>query len=66
MPSTGTPEPGGLDWYTVLRFVRKLAKRKRIVGFDVVEMMPIGGLGAPNFLAAKLVYRILGYVFPQT
>jgi agmatinase len=62
MPSTGTPEPGGLAWRDVLRLVRETAKRCRIRGFDVVELAPIPGMVAPDFLAAKLVYRIMGYL----
>jgi len=63
MPATGTPEPGGLDWYRVLAVLREVARVKRIVGFDVVELAPIPGNVAPDFLAAKLVYRLLGYAF---
>jgi agmatinase len=64
MPATGTPEPGGLDWYRALAILRAVAAARRIVGFDVVELAPIPGLVAPDFLAAKLVYRLLGYAFP--
>lgn len=63
MPATGTPEPGGLGWYGALAVLRAVAERKRIVGFDVVELAPIAGHVAPDFLAAKLVYRLLGYAF---
>jgi len=63
MPATGTPEPGGLGWYGALALLRAIAERKRVVGFDVVELAPIAGLVAPDFLAAKLVYRLLGYAF---
>jgi agmatinase len=63
MPSTGTPEPGGLDWYRALAVLREVARHKRIVGFDVVELAPTPGNVAPDFLAAKLVYRLLGYAF---
>ncbi len=62
MPSTGTPEPGGLGWYEILHFLRILSKRKRIVSFDVVELAPQPGNIAPDFLAAKLIYRIMGYI----
>jgi agmatinase len=62
MPSTGTPEPGGLSWREILRLVREASKRCRIRGFDVVELAPIPGMVAPDFLAAKLVYRIMGYL----
>jgi len=64
MPATGTPEPGGLDWYRATAVVREVARRRRIVGFDVVELAPIPGNVAPDFLAAKLIYRMLGYAFP--
>lgn len=62
MPATGTPEPGGIFWHDALRLVREAAKRCRIRGFDVVELAPIAGMIAPDFLAAKLVYRIMGYI----
>jgi agmatinase len=62
MPSTGTPEPGGIYWKDLLRLVREIAGRYRIRGFDVVELAPIPGMVAPDFLAAKLIYRIMGYL----
>jgi agmatinase len=61
MAATGTPEPGGLDWYRALDVLRAVARAKKIVGFDVVELSPMPGNVAPDFLAAKLVYRLLGY-----
>ena len=61
MPSTGTPEPGGLGWYQVMKLLRSVSKSKRIVGFDVVELCPSANK-APDFLAAKLVYTLLSYV----
>jgi agmatinase len=63
MPATGTPEPGGLDWYTTLDVLREVARWRRIVGCDVVELAPIPGNVAPDFLAAKLVYKLIGYAF---
>jgi agmatinase len=62
MPSTGTPEPGGLGWYQVMKLLRAVSKAKRIVGFDVVELCP-SSAKAPDFLAAKLVYTLLSYIF---
>ena len=62
MPATGTPEPGGIAWRDLIRLVREVSKRCRIRGFDVVELAPIPGMVAPDFLAAKLVYRIMGYL----
>ncbi len=61
MPATGTPEPGGLSWYQVLSFVRKVCETKRVVGFDIVELAPITDLHACDFLAAKLAYKCIGY-----
>jgi len=63
LPATGTPEPGGLDWYQVTSLVRAVARHKRIVGMDVVELLPQPGDHASDFLAAKLVYKCLGYIF---
>ncbi len=62
MPSTGTPEPGGLDWYQVLELLRQLCRRRELVGFDLVELAPSDNR-APDFLAAKLVYKLLAYRF---
>ena len=61
MPSTGTPEPGGLLWHESLKLIRTVAEKKNIVGADVVELDPIPGLTAPDFLAAKLAYKIIAY-----
>ncbi|MFH0799954.1 MAG: agmatinase [Pseudomonadota bacterium] len=61
MPATGTPEPGGLGWYQVVDFLRLLCRRKRVVGFDVVELAPLDGMRACDFLAAKLAYKCIGY-----
>lgn len=61
MPATGTPEPGGMDWYSVTDFLRLVAKNKRVAGFDIVELSPIDGFHAPDFVAAKLAYKCVGY-----
>ncbi len=63
MPATGTPEPGGGDWYRTLRFLRRVFRERKVVACDVVELAPIPGMPAPNFLAAKLVYKLIGYRF---
>ncbi len=63
MPATGTPEPGGLDWNTTIQYLRKVFERKNVLGFDIVEFAPIEGLMAPNFLLAKLYYKLLSYKF---
>jgi agmatinase len=63
MPSTGTPEPGGLLWYEVMEFIRSLCGQRNVVGFDVVELCPDSRNKAPDFLAAKLIYKFLSYKF---
>jgi len=63
MPSTGTPEPGGLMWYDVLELLRTVSEKKNLVGFDVVELCPNIRNTAPDFMAAKLVYKLLSYKF---
>ncbi len=63
MPSTGTPEPGGLDWYTLLDYLREVFTSREVVGFDVVEFAPLPHLKAPDFLVAKLYYKLLSYKF---
>ncbi len=62
MPATGTPEPGGLYWNHVLRLLKAVSKTCKIRGFDVVELAPLPGMVAPDFLAAKLIYRLMGYI----
>jgi agmatinase len=63
MPATGTPEPGGLRWEQVTTLLRIVATHREIIGMDVVELLPTPGLHAADFLAAKLIYRTLGYIF---
>lgn len=63
MPSTGTPEPGGLLWNPTLQYLRKVFEQKNVVGFDLVELAPIENFKAPDFLAAKLYYKLLSYKF---
>jgi agmatinase len=63
MPAVGTPEPGGLSWYEGLALLRRVIERRRVVGFDIVELCPIPGNVAPSFLCAKLLYKILSYRF---
>jgi agmatinase len=65
MPATGTPEPGGLSWYEMLALLRATIERRDVVGCDVVELSPLPGLMAPNFLCAKLIYKILTYRFAR-
>lgn len=61
VPATGTPEPGGLLWYPALELLRKVITKCNLVGFDVVELSPIEGNHVSDFLAAKLIYKIIGY-----
>ena len=63
MPATGTPEPGGLSWYEALALLRRTIERRTVVGFDIVELSPMPGNIAPNFLCAKLIYKMLSYRF---
>lgn len=63
MPATGTPEPGGLSWYETLTLLRRVIESRNVVGCDLVELSPMPGNVAPNFLCAKLIYKILAYKF---
>ncbi|OFW03407.1 MAG: agmatinase [Acidobacteria bacterium RIFCSPLOWO2_12_FULL_59_11] len=62
VPATGTPEPGGLGWYELLRLLREVAAKKTIVAADLVELSPQPGLHACEFLCARLAYKMVGYV----
>jgi agmatinase len=66
MPAVGTPEPGGLSWYEMTALLRRVIESRRVVGCDVVELCPVPGLMAPNFLCAKLIYKILTYQFSKS
>jgi len=66
MPSTGTPEPGGLLWYETLDFLKKVFEEKNVVGFDIVELCPNPNEKSSDFLAAKLYYKMLSYKFSST
>lgn len=61
MPSVGTPEPGGLRWREATRLLRVVGSGKQVIGADLVELAPVPGLNAPDFLAAKLAYKMLAY-----
>ncbi|MBP7475264.1 MAG: agmatinase [Pyrinomonadaceae bacterium] len=63
VPTTGTPEPGGLGWYETLTLIRKLAEKKRVVGMDLVEYSYFENYDSPAFLCSKLVYKSLAYIF---
>jgi agmatinase len=63
IPGTGTPEPGGMQWYPMLTYLKKVFKKKEVIGFDIVELAPIEGLPASEFLVSKLYYKMLSYKF---
>jgi len=63
MPSTGTPEPGGLLWFQTIEILRRISEKSNIVGFDVVELAPNPDVKAPDFVASKLIYKLLTYKF---
>jgi agmatinase len=63
VPTTGTPEPGGLGWYETLELIRTLAKKRRVVGMDLVEFSKTDNSDAPAFLCSKLIYKSLSYIF---
>lgn len=65
MPAVANPEPGGLRWYDMVDCLEKIICKKTIVGFDVVELYPIPGNPTPDFIAAKLIYRIIGLIFRE-
>lgn len=62
MPATGTPEPGGLSWYCVLHFLKRVSEKKNIIGFDIVELCPNSYSKPQDFMAAKLIYTLLSYI----
>jgi agmatinase len=61
MPAVGTPVPGGMQWHEVLNLLRSVALKKRVIGFDLVELCPKGDTDSCAFLAAKLAYKLIGY-----
>jgi agmatinase len=63
MPSTGTPEPGGLSWDQAVALLKRAIKEKNVVGFDVVELCPCPCNPAPDYLAAKLIYKLISYQY---
>jgi agmatinase len=61
MPGVGTPEPGGLNWYSLLSFLRQVFQNHEVIGCDVMELAPIVDSVVSQFTAAKLVYKLIGY-----
>ena len=62
MPATGTPQPGGFMWYDAISLFREVIYKKNVVGFDVVEVSPLKGSNITEFNAAKLIYKLIGYI----
>jgi agmatinase len=63
MPSTGTPEPNGFYWDETMRLLKEVCEKRNLLGFDVVELSPRKDFPFPDFLTAKLIYKILNYKF---
>ncbi len=63
VPAVGTPEPGGMDYDTVLTLLKRVAGQRKIIGCDLVELSPIPGQPASDFLAARLLHKLIGYAF---
>lgn len=65
VPAVGTPEPGGFFWYETLKFLKNVIRTRKVVGFDIVELRPRTGFPESDFLAAKLAYKLIGYVLEK-
>ncbi len=65
MPSTGTPEPGGPEYFELIHFLREVIRNRNVVGFDVVELCPSATNKSPDFIAAKIIYQLLSYQFSK-
>ena len=63
MPATGTPEPGGINWYQAMEIFEAVTREKNVVGADIPECAPIAGLHGYDFLVAKLAFKLIGYKF---
>jgi agmatinase len=63
IPATGTPEPGGGEWWPTLELLAALFERARVVACDVVELAPKPGLHHADFTVARLVYKLIGYAY---
>jgi agmatinase len=62
MPSTGTPEPGGMNWYQLIDALKQIMDKRRVIGFDVVELAPMDGFKAPDYTCARLIYNLMGMI----
>ncbi|MFM7614610.1 MAG: arginase family protein, partial [Synechococcales cyanobacterium] len=63
IPGVGTPEPGGLNWYSLMTFLKQVFVRHRVIGVDVMELAPVNASVVSEFTAAKLIYKLIGYRF---
>jgi N1-aminopropylagmatine ureohydrolase len=63
MPAVGTPEPGGFGWHETVDFLRRVAEKRQIVGFDINELSPVSSFVHPEFIVAKLIYKLIGCIF---
>ncbi len=63
MPDVGTPEPGGLNWYQLIGILKDICLNTKVLGFDIVELCPHSIASPSEYLAARLLYKILGYIF---
>ena len=63
MPGVGTPEPGGLNWYLLTKFLRAIFSKHQVIGCDVMELAPTSDSVVSEFTAAKLVYKLIGYSY---
>jgi len=62
MPSTGTPEPGGMNWYQLMDALKRVMDKRRVIGFDVVELAPMEGFKAPDYTCSRLIYNLMGMI----
>jgi agmatinase len=65
IPSVSTPEPGGFSWYETIGLLRRVCEEKTVVGFDLCEFTPIEGMLHPDFTLARLIYKLIGYVWTE-
>lgn len=61
IPGVGTPEPGGIDWYGITQFLRRVFETHQVIGCDVMELAPTSDSVVSEFTTAKLVYKLIGY-----
>jgi agmatinase len=62
-PSVGTPEPGGIQWYTTLKFLKKVFEKCEVKGFDIVELNPTSMNDTTAYIMAQLCYKLIGYKY---